>query len=547
MSTATHTSPGDTASATGGGTLTGTGALVRLALRRDRLFLPLWTIVVAALPAVSAGAYEQLYPDPAQRASLTSSLGDNPSISLLYGPAYDLSTAGGFTAWRFGTTLSVFVALVCVFTTVRHTRREEETGRQELLSSTVVGRHAALTAALVVCGGFALLAGLATAVAATVAGIAATGAFAFGLGLTAVALVFTGVAAVTAQLAEYSRTANGLAGAALGVAFALRAVGDSAEVTWLSWLSPIGWSVHVRPFAGDRFEVLLLPLAVTGVLVAVAYALQRRRDVGLGLLPSALGPAHAGSRLRSTFALATRLHRAMLTGWVVGFAALGVLFGALASDIGEIVGDNERMREVLARMGGSQGVIDAYLASTANVLGMVAALYVVQAALRARAEETATRAEPLLTTGVSRLRWLAGHLVFVFGGGAALLLVSGIGMGLAHGVRAGDVAGQAPDVLVACLVQLPAVFVVGGAAVALFGVLPSRTGAAWAVAAAFLLLTMFGSVLDLPRAVLNVSPFQHVPKVPSEAVTVPPLLWLTLVAAALTTAGIVRFRNRDLG
>ncbi|EIF00923.1 ABC transporter permease [Saccharomonospora glauca] len=547
MSTATHTSPGDTASATGGGTLTGTGALVRLALRRDRLFLPLWTIVVATLPAVSAGAYEQLYPDPAQRASLTSSLGDNPSISLLYGPAYDLSTAGGFTAWRFGTTLSVFVALVCVFTTVRHTRREEETGRQELLSSTVVGRHAALTAALVVCGGFALLAGLATAVAATVAGIAATGAFAFGLGLTAVALVFTGVAAVTAQLAEYSRTANGLAGAALGVAFALRAVGDSAEVTWLSWLSPIGWSVHVRPFAGDRFEVLLLPLAVTGVLVAVAYALQRRRDVGLGLLPSALGPAHAGSRLRSTFALATRLHRAMLTGWVVGFAALGVLFGALASDIGEIVGDNERMREVLARMGGSQGVIDAYLASTANVLGMVAALYVVQAALRARAEETATRAEPLLTTGVSRLRWLAGHLVFVFGGGAALLLVSGIGMGLAHGVRAGDVAGQAPDVLVACLVQLPAVFVVGGAAVALFGVLPSRTGAAWAVAAAFLLLTMFGSVLDLPRAVLNVSPFQHVPKVPSEAVTVPPLLWLTLVAAALTTAGIVRFRNRDLG
>ncbi len=547
MSTATHTSPGDTASATGGGTLTGTGALVRLALRRDRLFLPLWTIVVAALPAVSAGAYEQLYPDPAQRASLTSSLGDNPSISLLYGPAYDLSTAGGFTAWRFGTTLSVFVALVCVFTTVRHTRREEETGRQELLSSTVVGRHAALTAALVVCGGFALLAGLATAVAATVAGIAATGAFAFGLGLTAVALVFTGVAAVTAQLAEYSRTANGLAGAALGVAFALRAVGDSAEVTWLSWLSPIGWSVHVRPFAGDRFEVLLLPLAVTGVLVAVAYALQRRRDVGLGLLPSALGPAHAGSRLRSTFALATRLHRAMLTGWVVGFAALGVLFGALASDIGEIVGDNERMREVLARMGGSQGVIDAYLASTANVLGMVAALYVVQAALRARAEETATRAEPLLTTGVSRLRWLAGHLVFVFGGGAALLLVSGIGMGLAHGVRAGDVAGQAPDVLLACLVQLPAVFVVGGAAVALFGVLPSRTGAAWAVAAAFLLLTMFGSVLDLPRAVLNVSPFQHVPKVPSEAVTVPPLLWLTLVAAALTTAGIVRFRNRDLG
>ncbi len=164
-----------------------------------------------------------------------------------------------------------------------------------------------------------------------------------------------------------------------------------------------------------------------------------------------------------------------------------------------------------------------------------------------RSEETALRAEPLLTTGVSRLRWIAGHLVFVFGGGTALLLVSGIGMGLAHGVRTGDVAGQAPDVLLACLVQLPAVFVVGGAAVALFGILPAYTGAAWAVAAVLLLLTMFGPVLDLDQAVLNASPFQHVPKVPSVDVTATPLLWLALAAVTLTAAGVVRFRGRDVG
>ncbi|WP_282771805.1 ABC transporter permease [Saccharomonospora viridis] len=530
------------------GNLSGTGQLIRLALRRDRLVLPLWIVVVVLLTTAGAGAYEQLYPDPAERAALTAGMANNPSITLLLGPAYDLSTAGGFTAWRFGTMLSLLLALVCVFTMTRHTRQEEETGRYELLSSTVVGRYAFLAASSVVCAAFAALTGLATASALIAAGTSASGAFAFGLGLTSVAWVFTGVAAVTAQLAEYSRAANGLAGAVLGIAFAVRAVGDSsAEVSWLSWLSPLGWATRVRPFAGDRFWVLLIPVVVTAALAVTAYLLQRRRDVGFGLLPTPLGPATAAPRLRTPFALAVRLHRGTLLGWVAGFAVLSVLFGWLASDIGDIVGDNERMRDMLAELGGGRGMVDAYLAATADIFGMVAALFVVQATVRIRTEETALRAEPLLTTGVSRLRWVTGHLVLVFAGGAALLLAAGLGMGFAHGVRVGDVGAQTPDVLLACLSQIPAVFVVGGVAVVLFGLLPAHTVGAWAVAAAFLLLSLFGPVLQLDQAVLNASPFQHVPQLPSEDFTAAPMLWLTLVAAGLVTAGVVGFRRRDLG
>ena len=49
------------------GNLSGTGQLIRLALRRDRLVLPLWIVVVVLLTTAGAGAYEQLYPDPAER------------------------------------------------------------------------------------------------------------------------------------------------------------------------------------------------------------------------------------------------------------------------------------------------------------------------------------------------------------------------------------------------------------------------------------------------------------------------------------------------
>ena len=128
--------------------LTGTRHLLRLALRRDRIVVPIWVVLIGIIPAAMPGIYDQLYPDAASRATLTPTMNANPSLSLLYGPPFDLSTAGGFTAWRYGAFISLFIGLGCIFTVTRHTRQEEDTGRQELLSSTVTGRYASLTAAL---------------------------------------------------------------------------------------------------------------------------------------------------------------------------------------------------------------------------------------------------------------------------------------------------------------------------------------------------------------------------------------------------------------
>jgi ABC-2 type transport system permease protein len=46
----------------------------------------------------------------------------------------------------------------------------------------------------------------------------------------------------------------------------------------------------VRPYAGDRFWVLVLHVALTVALVVVAYRLLARRDVGAGLFRRATGP-----------------------------------------------------------------------------------------------------------------------------------------------------------------------------------------------------------------------------------------------------------------
>jgi hypothetical protein len=76
------------------------------------------------------------------------------------------------------------------------------------------------------------------------------GSFVLGASSMALGMFFSAVALATSQVTENSHVASGLAGAVLGVAFMLRALGDIADGR-LSWLSPIGWSQKSRPFAGD--------------------------------------------------------------------------------------------------------------------------------------------------------------------------------------------------------------------------------------------------------------------------------------------------------
>jgi len=539
----------------------GTGTLLRLALRRDRIALPVWVYAVTGMVASTAFSFRKLYDTETARRTFAAGIDGNGSLRAMYGPVFDGSTIGGLTAWRMGVFGAVLAGLMSTLLVVRHTRAEEEDGRLELLAAGAVGRRAPLTAALLAALTANLVLALLVAAGLTAAGEAAGGSLAFGAALAGCGLFFAALAAVTAQLAETARAANGLAGAALGLAFALRAIGDSGSgggsgidsgtgsgsgSGWASWLSPIGWSEQLRPFAGDRWSVLVLPLGGAVALGWAAYALVGRRDLGAGMLAQRPGPPAAAPALAGPAALARRLQRGALLGWAAGFALAGAVFGGLAQGVVDLVGDNAQLADVMARMGGQQGVLNAYLASITGMLGMVAAVYAVQAVLRLRAEEVSGRAEPVLATAVSRLRWAAGHLVFPLLGSALLLGVAGLCAGLAEGAAAGD-SGAVGRLLTAALVQLPAVWLTAAAALAVYGLLPRWTAAAWGVLTAFLLISWFGPIVELAQGVLDLSPFTHTPHLPGAGFTAQPLLWLTVVAAALAAAGLAGLRRRDLG
>ncbi|WP_406183833.1 ABC transporter permease [Streptomyces sp. NBC_01006] len=518
--------------------LAGTGTLLRLALRRDRVMMPVWIMVVALLVLSLPASLESVYGTAAERARLLTTMNTNGSLRALYGPAFG-DSIGGLTAWRGGVFAGVLAGVMSLVVVVRHTREEEETGRQEMLSAAMVGRRAPLTAALLA----ALTAnGLAALlVTAGLAGRGAGGALALGLGIGATGMLFAALAAIAAQLTESARLAKGLTGALIGAAFVLRAAGDAGSAggsSVLTWVSPLGWLEHVRAFAAERWWVFALFAAAVAVQVAAAYALAGRRDVGMSFLPARPGPAEG--RLGSAGALAWRLQRGSLIGWSLAFLAAGVVFGGMTDGATQLVGDNERTREIIERMGGRSGIADAFLATMAGMLGMIAALYIVSAVLRLSGEESGQRAEPLLANAVGRLRWAGGHLAVAFGGSALILLLAGLGLGIGHGHHMGAAVG-------ATLAQLPAVWVIGALAALLHGAAPRYAVAAWAVAGGALTLGWIGPALNLPQAALNLSPFAHLPKLPgAEAVAWAPLLALTALAAALLAAGLTALRRRDL-
>lgn len=497
-----------------GSTFTGTLGLLRLYLRRDRIVAPLWIVLLSVpLATVYIGSIESVYPTQADRAGLAASIMASPAQRALYGNIYN-DSLGAVGIWKAGM-FQLLIAVAVILTVIRHTRADEESGRAELIDSTAVGRYASLTAALLLSSGASLLTGLIGIAGLLTTDVPADGSVAFGLALACTGLVFTAVAAVAAQLSPGARVARGTAFGVLAVAFTLRAVGDASDAqgSVLSWLSPLGWSLQVRPYAGDRMWVLLLHVATTVVLVVVAYLLLARRDVGAGLIAERPGRGRAGASLRGVMSLAWRLDRGSLLLWSVGLCLYGLLIGSVVNGIGDELGNSAQARDIVARLGGSSVMEEAFIAFAFSTLAMVVAAFTISVTLRLHQEETDQRAETLLAGAVHRTRYLASHLVIAIVGSAAALFVAALATGVAYGASVGDIGGKLPMVLGTAAVQLPAVWLLAAVTVAIYGLVPRFAPVAWGVLVVFLALYLLGSLSGFPQWVLDLVPFAHTPLV----------------------------------
>ncbi len=522
---------------------TATLALVRPMARRDRARLAVWALAILALVVISIVSTKDLYPTQADLDAVAAVTRDNPAAAAFNGPPVALDTMGGQIAFQLGSAGLTAVGLMSILLVQRMTRGEEDSGRLELVRSLPVGRHAPFLAGVALCAALDAMVGGLTAVSLVLFGLPLAGSLAFGASFVVLGWLFVGLTALAAQVTTNPRVTGGIAGAVLGASYALRAAGD-AGVWQLSWISPIGWAQKVRPFAGESWWPLLLCLVVAVALLVVAVLLSAARDYGLGLISSRAGPAHASRVLASSLGLTVRLERAAVLWWTVATFTLALVCGSLTGTIEDFVTDNESLADFLNQAAGVD-IGSAYLALSLLLLALVATGAAVQVLLHAHTEEIAHRAEAVLATATSRRAWLDGRVIVASLGSLSALAAGGFGLGLSAAASTGD-ASQVARVAGSASMYIPAVLVFIAVAAALVARLPRAAVAVWGLWGFSLVLAMFGSLINFPDLVRDLSPFAHIPSVPGGAVRWQPLVLLTTVACVLGGLASRGIARRDI-
>lgn len=522
----------------------GTAPLARASLRHEgRGFAP-WIVLPTALTVSSVVAYPLLFPDAAERAAFAATIGSNPALGLIFGPAYDLSTVDGFVAWRSLALGGFIAALGAIFIVVKAARGQEDSGQAELLAAGVLGRAARLSTALIMAGLCAIAIGLVAGLATSLCGGEWESSFLLGAGFTVTGWMFGAVAAVSAQVGSDARAATTMAVSLLGVLFVLRGFQFSVEApAWTTWINPLGWVQETRPATGDHWWPLLLGLTFTVVVGATAFGLQRVRDFGQGLVPARPGPARGG--IGSPLALAIRLNRAPIGSWVLAFVGLGIIFGYFTRSVRGLLTANPAMAQIFASGAASPAdLVSAFVTTILGLVGIIASVAGVQIVNRIRTEELEDRAEAVLATAVSRPSYFGAVTAVALVGPAALVAVAGLVIGIF--ATTADLGLGSGDVVLQSIATIPAVWAVVGIAVAVIGARPRVRPAIWLGVLVSFVLTILGPSFKLPEWALGFSPFHHVPDVSAAQPDWWGLGGVGVVVVVLIALGFAGFRRRDV-
>ena len=508
------------------------------------------TVVFAYLFAIYAyiqpAGFHNAYPTLVDRLAFARTFAGNDALRLFYGYPYAVTTVSGYTAWRVGGTLVIAAAAFGVLASVRALRADEDAGRTEIVLASPVGRRTVFFAAIGAIGAGTVLLWLAESVGFVVAGLPVGGSAYLALATVSVVPVFVGIGALASQLAPTRRMALEVGGAAIGLCWLLRVVADTWRGgTWLRWATPLGWAEELRPFTGTHPFALLLAVGGTVVLLAIAVRIAATRDIGTGLLP-ARDTADPHARLLSSVeGQALRSERGTLAVWAVCLAALAVILGMIAASISS-AGISASLQRDIAKLGsGSITTASGYVAFVFIIFILAVCLFVCGQVGAARQDEADGRLETLLAQPVSRRRWLLGRVTIAALAAAGLSLL--VGLLTWAGAASQGVHISLPRMLEAGANCLPVALLFLGIATLAYAVVPrASVGIAYGLVAAAFLWYLVGSLLSVPKWLIDVTPFQHIGLVPTQAFRPDAAAIMVMIGLGGTVAGLTVFRHRDL-
>ncbi|WP_407312227.1 ABC transporter permease [Desulfosporosinus sp. SB140] len=500
---------------------TATGKLLKLYLRNNKVITLLLIFLPFLFAYAAAASNMAVLRTPEQ---LSTYIAENQG-NLLQG-IIAANTIAAVTIWRIRLSTAIIMSILSIVLMINNTRKDEELGRLELLRAGAVGPEAPLTAALIKVLGANLLGGLMMDIGFIAAGFPATGSFAAGLSTALCVCSFIAMAAIAAQAAPNASLARGFSFGAIAFFFVFQIIANAAGNERLLLWTPFGWCAYARPFAGENFLLFAFAIPVIALLVVIAYSLSDRRDMGSSYLRERHGRVYAQEGFNSPLALAWRLQRSMLIVWVAAYALMGMIMASLIPSINKMFAGTDFLPELSAVLGGAGR---AFLAILAYILTQVLTAYVIMAVLRIREEEAMNRAELVLSSAASRLRYAAGYVLIAFAGSAAALAI--------FGFFTGDFASS--------MARLPAVWLIASVTVLIYGWIPRAAApVGWGLFGVSLLLEFLWEIRVIGNPVFRLSPFSWV--YPGVTVSFTPIFTMLLLAGLLVSLGLISFSRRDM-
>ncbi|MDI9441425.1 MAG: ABC transporter permease [Bacillota bacterium] len=524
----------------------GTFALARLVWRRDRARIPVWIAGIALTTILVALAYPGLFPTELERMIMSETM-SNPALIAMAGPGYGLAdyTIGPMFAHHMLLFTAIAAAIMNITEAVRHTRRDEEGGRIEIIRSLPVGKLANAGAVFLVLSLTNLAVGLVVGLglaALRIESMGFAGSVLYGAVLAATGLFFAAVTVLFAQVTETSRAALGLSFGFLGIAYLLRAVGDISKEA-LSLVSPLGLVLRCQVYVNDYWWPILLMLGASVFIGALAFVLNLMRDLGAGLIAAKPGPARAGRLLRSTWGLAVRLQKPMLAGWAVAMLFLGLAYGSVFADLDKFFESSEMIRGMLPAIPGFS-LTDQFTALLLLIMTMFAAVPALLMTLKLRGEEKASRLEHLLARAVSKGELLRGYVIISLLVAVLMQVLAALGLWMAASSVMESPFAFWP-LFKGAVSYVPAIWIYVGIAALLIGFLPRYTGLIWAYLGYTFTVLYLGRLIKAPEWLVKLTPFGHIPNVPLETMPAGQVLVMLALALVFIWMGDDQFGRRD--
>src|SRR5699024_5939201 len=324
-------------------------------IKRDWLKIGFWILGVGLFSAAFVPAFQEIAKGDGLQGMFETL--QNPAMTSMVGPTPIESandyTLGAMYAHEMLLFCGLFAMIIAALHVISHTRKEEELGLTELIRSFQVGRQANALATvmqvlLINILLVLLIAGVMISFGADT--ITAEGSFLFAASIGAAGLIGAGIALMMAQIMPTSTASTGTTLGIIGLLYIIRASTDAANADF-SMLNPMGWTYLTYPFTENNWLPLVYALALSLLLVLLAFVLEGARDMGAGYLPQRKGKEKASKWLLSIPGLFLKLNKATIISWLIAFLVLGAAYGSIYGDMQTFLESNDVVEQMFTQSG----------------------------------------------------------------------------------------------------------------------------------------------------------------------------------------------------